>query len=356
MQKNSSQFFRTSVVLSTALLLCSTLPVPVLAALPFKTAVAEQRNTAQVHTLDAVIEAVHRSTVSAETQGRITEINFDVDDTVAEGEVLIRITSAEQQAELSAAKAGVREAQARLNEAELEFGRVKDLHQKKLVPKSQLDSASANLKAMKQRLSSARAKLKQASEKLKYTSIRAPFSGVVVERLVQTGEAVKPGTPVMTGISLKSLRAAAQIPQSLVGIVRTNPAVTVAVPGTGQTAVTAASLQVKPATTGNSHSFTLRAVLPENIQGIYPGMMAKLSFATGESPRLVIDQSAVVQRSELTAVYVVNGEQVSFRQVRTGRRDGDGVEILSGLVAGEEIALDPVRAGIYVREQKQGSN
>lgn len=351
MQKRKSKSRWTALFFRCVLPLVMFLSLSLQASpdLPFKTAKVELRNVAQVQTLDAVIEAVHQSTVSSETQGRITEINFDVDDTVVEGQVLIRITSAEQQAGLSDARAGVSEAQARFNEAESEFNRVQDVFNKKLVAKSQLDKASADLQASKQRLQSAKAKLKQASEKLKYTNIQAPFSGVVVERLVQPGEAVKPGTPVMTGLSLASLRAVAQVPQSLVGIVRNNPAVTVSVAGSEP--LTATGLTVKPVATGASHSFTLRAALPANAKDIYPGMLAKLSFAIGEGQHLMVPGLAVVQRSELTAVYVLENERVSFRQIRIGRTVNGDVEVLSGLVAGELVALDPVRAGIYVREK-----
>jgi multidrug efflux pump subunit AcrA (membrane-fusion protein) len=72
----------------------------------------------------------------------------------------------------------------------------------------------------------------------------------------------------------------------------------------------------------------------------------------GETRRLLIPAEAVVRRSELSAVYVVGEERVAFRQVRLGRPYGDDVEVLAGLDEGEHVALDPVRAGIYVKERQ----
>ena len=146
--------------------------------LPFATLKLQPTDLPQILTLEASIEAIHHSTVSAETSGRITEINFNTDDVVKEGQVLMRITPAQQQASLAGARASVREAEVRLSESETEFQRVQGIFEKKLVARSALDKAVADLKAAQQKLHGAEANLKAASEKLKYTSIRAPFTGL----------------------------------------------------------------------------------------------------------------------------------------------------------------------------------
>ena len=85
--------------------------------------------------------------------------------------------------------------------------------------------------------------------------------------------------------------------------------------------------------------------LPANAADLYPGMFVKVGFVTGESPRLLVPKSAIVARSEVTAVYVVDGDgRTSLRQVRTGGAFGDRLEVVAGLAAGERVALDPVAA------------
>jgi multidrug efflux pump subunit AcrA (membrane-fusion protein) len=291
--------------------------------LPFQTVQIQAREIPQQLTLEATIEAIHHSTVSAETTGRITEINFDINDSVKEGQVLMRITSAEQQASLAGARANVREAEVRVNEAETEYKRVEGVFAKKLVAKSALDKAAADLKAARERLQAAQAALKSASEKLKYTSIKAPFSGVV-----------------------------AYAPQSAMAVLRNKPKVSVLFPQQEHAPIEVSDTVEAPRANPASHSFMVRANLPKFTKGVYPGMLAKMAMTTGMVKSLLVPAAAVVHRSELTAVYVVQEQRVSLRQVRLGRMVNGDLEVLAGLSAGETVALDPVRAGIYLKEQQ----
>lgn len=329
--------------------------------LPFPTHTVEKKSVTNEVLLDAVIEAVNRSTVSAETSGRVMEIKFDIGDVVQAGTVLVRITKAEQQSQFAATEAQRNEAQARLQEAQDEFERVKGVFEKKLVAKSALDKAKADLKAAEQRLEAADARVKQARAQLRYTVVKAPYSGVVVERHVELGEMVAPGKPVLTGLSLKNLRAAAQVPQSLVAALQAVDNVRVIIPqeqGGKQHEISVQSehLQLSPQADVRSHTFLARAYLPEATPNVFPGMFSKLAIVTGQRQALLVPAQAVVHRSELTAVYVVKDQHVHLRQVRIGRRQGDSVEILAGVNAGEQVALDPIQAGIYLKEQNQKVN
>ncbi|WP_455210228.1 efflux RND transporter periplasmic adaptor subunit [Kaarinaea lacus] len=326
--------------------------------LPFPTHTVEKKSVSKEVFLDAVIEAVNRSTVSAETSGRVMEIKFDIGDFVQAGTVLIRITKAEQQSQFAAVEAQRNEAQARLQEAQDEFVRVKGVFEKKLVAQSALDKAKADLRAAEQRLQAAEARVKQAQEQLRYTVVKAPYSGVVVDRHVELGEMVAPGKPVLTGLSLQHLRAAAQVPQSLVTALQAADKVRVIVSQEQsgeplEVSVQSQRLQLSPQADTRSHTFLARAYLPEATPNVYPGMFSKMAIVTGEREALLIPAQAVVHRSELTAVYVVKDQHVHLRQVRIGRRQGDLVEILAGLEAGEQVALDPIQAGIFLKEQNQ---
>ncbi|MGE0080687.1 MAG: efflux RND transporter periplasmic adaptor subunit [Thiohalomonadaceae bacterium] len=294
----------------------------------------------QEHEFDALVEAVNQSTVSAQTSGRVVEINFDVDDFVEKGAVILRMRSAEQ-------RAGVAAAEARAREAQAEFNRVKDLVEKQLLPRAAYDKAEAALK-------SANAALAQAREGLGYTVVRAPYSGFVVERHIEVGETANPGQPLMTGISLDALRATASVPQAHIATVRALARARVILPN-GES-IEGKSITISPYADPQTHTFKVRVDLPEGEQkGVYPGMFAKVAFATGEAQALLVPVQAVVHRSEVTAVYVVDADgKVRFRQIRTGARHGDRVEVLAGLTAGERVALDPIRAGVVLKEQRAG--
>jgi hypothetical protein len=104
---------------------------------------------------------------------------------------------------------------------------------------------------------------------------------------------------------------------------------------------------VIPVADARTHTTRIRLDLPEG-SGLMPGQYARASIVTGRMRALAIPQAAVLKRSEVTAVYVIDAQdRVQLRQVRLGEAAGEGlVEVLAGLVAGERVALEPVRAGI----------
>jgi len=307
--------------------------------------------TSQERIFDAVVEAVHQSTVSAQLVGRVVEINYDVDDFVPKGSVILRFRDTEPRARFEQAKAGLEEARARLKEANDEYARIKDVYAKKLVAKADLDKAVAGQKAAKARLEAADAKQAEAQEQLDHTVIKAPFSGYVTQRHVEPGETVGIGQALMTGFSYEHLRATAQIPQSFVASVREFGKARVFVKN--DQSVEAESIRVFPYAEAKGHAFKVRVNLPQGDHGIYPGMFVKVAFVTGEVQRLLVHAEAVVNRSELTGVYVMaeNGH-ISLRQIRVGRRIANQVEVLAGLSAGEKIVLDPIAAGIELKQQR----
>ena len=297
--------------------------------------------------LDGTVEAVHQSTVSAQTAGRVTEILYDVNDTVSAGAVILRIRSTEQVASLTQAEAALKEATAREAEAQTRYQRISDMYQRRVVAKATLDEASAARDAAVARLVAARAGLEAAREGVAYTEIRAPYSGVVTQKHVQVGEAVAPGVPLMTGASLDALRVVVEVPQSIIEQVRRVRKAVVYVDGER---IESTGLTLFPAAQPQSNTFRARIELPPHVQGLAPGMFVKVGLLTGEASRLLVPRTAIVERSEMRAVYVVAGDgTVALRQVRLGHARGDRIEILAGLVSGETIALDPVAAGLKAR-------
>ncbi|HRZ04748.1 MAG TPA: efflux RND transporter periplasmic adaptor subunit [Candidatus Competibacteraceae bacterium] len=321
------------------------------AELPFPVAAVQQQTLPDEQVLDGVIEAVNKSTVSAQTAGQVEEIMVDVNDVVAQGAPIVRIRNIEQRAGLEQAQASLREAQARFIEAEAEYQRIHSVYERQLVAKAQMDSATAAFNAAKARLEAAQAGVAQARESLGYTVINAPYSGIVLERHVELGESVQPGKPLMTGFSLDALRVVVNVPQRLIGPVRQYSQARV-LPPNGGPGIAAEKLTFFPYADPQSNVFKIRVDLPKKTQGLYPGMFVKTAFRVGEDQRLTVPRSALVQRGEVSAVYVVKDRQVSLRQVRPGRVEGDPVEILAGLDAGEQVALDPIQAGVYLKEQR----
>jgi RND family efflux transporter MFP subunit len=228
---------------------------------------------------------------------------------------------------------------------------VRDLVQRQLVAKAQLDAARADLDAAQARVEAARGTLAQAREQAGYTVVRAPYSGIVVKREVDVGEAVTVGRPLMTGVSLEHLRVVVEIPQQHIGPLRQHRKARVILPG-GRS-VTATELRIPPNADPTTHTFRVLVTLPEGDYGVFPGSLVKVAFVSGEGRELLVPAAALVNRAELTGVYVVGADgRVAFRYVRTGTPAVDGrIPVLAGLAAGEQIATDPIAAAIAYKQQ-----
>lgn len=301
--------------------------------------------------VDGTIEAVNQSTVSAQTSGRVAEILYDVNDVVPAGAVIIRLKGAEQRAGLQGAQAAVAEAMARNAEAATSYQRVADLYQRRVVSKSQLDQATANRDAAAARLSVLQAGVSTARESVGYTEIRAPYAGVVTKRLVEVGESVSPGTPLMTGLSLRDLRVDTNVPQGIVAQVQKLKHAAVYL---GDQRIEATKITIFPEAATPSSTFWGRLDFLPGELALAPGMYVKVGLVIGEVERLLVPVSAVIERGDVTGVYVIDPKgQVSLRYVRPGHRLGDQLEILAGLTAGERVALDPIAASAHVFAVRQ---
>ena len=317
--------------------------------LPFDTVVAEVANAPLERIYDGTVEAVNQATMSAQTAGRIAEVFYDVDDYVEPGDPIVRFTDVEQQSALRQAKASLEEALARRKQTDAEFSRAEGLFQSGSSSQREYDQALAARDAAVARVTAARSAVETAEQQLEYTLVRAPYAGIVTERHVEVGEAVSVGQPLMSGLSLEALRVVVNLPQQIAAKVREHDTAYVL---TDEGRVEADNVTIFPFADSASNTFTVRVELPQGQFALYPGMFVKVAFVIGDAARLLVPTSALLRRSEVTGLYVVDGDgAVRLRQVRAGNTFGDLTEILAGLDAGERIALDTVRAGIYVKSQ-----
>ncbi len=312
----------------------------------------ESRAVPVERVFDATVEAVNQATVSAQVSGRIVEINFDVHDFVPRDSVILRFKSTEQRSQLEVAAAGLREAEARLSEAQIELERVTRIYERRLVSKAVLDRARADREAAKARVDSADANVERAREQLGYTEVHAPYAGIVVKRFVEVGESVTVGQPLMAGISLERLRVTVMVPQAAVGSFNKEAGVRVAMPDGKKLDIAPDRITVFPFADAATHSVRVRIDLPDGVEGLRPGALTKVVFPMGAVERLLVPHVAVVRRSELVGVYVVGEDGVvTLRQVRVGRRGPeDRIEVLAGLEAGERVAIDPLQAALSLKQ------
>lgn len=301
--------------------------------------------------IDGSLQAVRQSVLSAQASGRIASLNVKAGDRVKAGQLLAVIDDRATQAGVAQAQAGVAQAEANLANARAAFERTQQLRAQGFVAQAALDAAQAQFRAAEAGAAAARAGQAQASVAQGFTRLTAPWDGWVLATHAEAGSLAMPGAPVLTVYAPQPIRAVVYVPasqQPLSGQIRR---VEVRLPD-GRW-VQPVSQTALPTADPVSQTVEWRLDLSEaDGAGQVPGRQVQVRFVGADAQRLVVPASALLRRGELTAVYVVtpraDGTQgFALRAVRAGAsHDEAGVEVFSGLKAGDRVALDPVKAGL----------
>lgn len=314
---------------------------------PPATAAVAWREVPTSFAAESTVEAVRQATVAAQVQGRVIEVRVDAGDRVKQGDVLMRIDERESSQAVAGADAGVAQAQAQLANARATWERTKNLFAQKFVSQAALDQAEATYRAAEAQMKAASAGRGQATTTRSFTVINAPIGGVVAERQTELGEMASPGKPLLTLYDPKGLRVVASIPQYRLGELRGKVRAKVEFPESERW-IDAVEVELLPVADARTHVVRARVQLPDNLEGVVPGMFARAHFIVGQSKKLVMPQQAVIRRGELTGAYVSDGkDRFQLRQLRLGEPLADGqVEVLAGLAAGDKVAIEPIKAGL----------
>ena len=327
-----------SVLRVAGFLLASLVLAPSLRA-QTPTVILEAREIDLAYPAEAVVEAVRQATVAAQVSGRVVEVRAEAGQRVEKGQLLMRIDARE-------AAEGAAAAQAQLGQAKAAYERTKSLHAQKFLSAAALDKAEADYKA-------AQAAASASGATVTHATVTAPIAGIVAQRHAELGEMAALGRPLVTVYDPKGLRLIANIPQYKLAEVRKSGRARLEFPEIGLW-LDAARVEILPTADVRSHTVTVRLYLPEGVQNVIPGMAARAHFVTGSGKKLTVPPKAVIRRGELTGVYVVDAQEVPrLRQVRLGEVLGNGeLEVLAGLSAGERVSLDPIQAGIRLKQVK----
>jgi membrane fusion protein, multidrug efflux system len=289
------------------------------------------------------VVAVRQGTLAAQVSGRVIEVTVRNGDTVKAGQPLLRIEAGESADAVQASAAAASGAAARLVSARADHERAQRLRAQDYISVAAMQRADAALRSAEAESEAAAAQARAARTRAGWHTLTAPYAGHVTGVWVSAGDLALPGKPLIDLYDPAALRLIAQLPESLASRVQ---------PGAAQLLIgTAAPLSVSawrliPAVDAATHSVEIRAELPAGT-GLEPGQFATLLIPSREgAAQLRVPMRAVLRRSEVTAVYVLDSQGgAHLRQVRLGRAQGDSVSVLSGLQEGERVALDPVAAG-----------
>ncbi len=294
---------------------------------------------------DATLEAVRQSTVAAQVSGNVVERLVRAGDPVRAGQPLVRIDERDTKAALARSDAAIAQARAERIDAQAAWERNRTLVERGFLSRSALDASRARVDAAKAAEQQAVASSRQAELARSFTTVVAPYDGVVLATLVDAGDLAAPGRAVATLYQPGAMRVVVQVPLSALSSAQDAGDIEV-VFASGRTLVPTQRTFV-PGVDPVAQTRELRLEFADSVKvpGV-PGQRARVRFGGAEVVRKTIPNSAVLRRGELDAVYVARGDRFALRAIRVGSTYGDEVEVLGGLAEGEEVAIDPVRAGL----------
>lgn len=304
-------------------------------------------------TLEGTLEAVKQSTLSAQANGRIAQLLVKAGDAVRAGQVLAVVDDRETQTGVERAQAGLAQAQAELRNAEAHTKRSRELRAQGFISQAALDTAETQWQSAQAGAKQAAAGQAQSQLAQGHTRLTAPYDGFVLSTHAEAGDLAFAGKPILTLYAPQPLRAVTHVPASRAALAAKASKVELQLQD-GHWVSPASQTQL-PVADPVSQTIEWRFQLaPAQAAQQVPGQQVKVRFAgvgVGGSKHLTVPESALLRRGELTALYVAQAGpgRAGFvlRAVRVGASHGAaGVEILSGIKAGDQIALDPVRAGL----------
>ncbi len=344
-----------------------------------QTEVVHLQSAPQLYQAVGAIHSANTAVLAAQVAGTVREIRVQPGDHVKRGQLLAVLDDRSAQAQVQGAEAGVNEAvqgEAEVEQAlkaatadrqyaEATYNRYKDLLAKNSLSRQEFDGAEARYQAALANERSVEAKKQQvmarrqqahsqqtsAQTYLSYSHIVAPLDGIVTAKSVDAGTMVMPGTPVLTVEETAHYRLEASLPEEYLSAAKVGDAVAVSTEhGQFQGRVA----EVVPAADATSHTFLVKIDLPPD-RSCRSGEYGQAAIPIGQTQGLMVPSSAMIEHGELQGVFVITPEGIAeYRLVKTGKTLGSQVEILSGLGAGEKIAvsqIDQLRDGAHVEAQ-----
>lgn len=288
------------------------------------------------------VRAVQRSVLASKIRANVIEVNVQAGQDVKKGEVLLRLDDEDLKAKLRQAEANAIAAQAKFDQAQIEMKRIKSLFEQNAAAQIEYDRTATALKTAEAQLKQAKQAVAEAKTILSYATIKSPMDGRIIDKHVETGDTVLPGQKLITLYDNTRMQLVASVRESLTQRLNVGQQIGVRLEAMNKTCMGTIS-EIVPETETASRTFEVKVTGPCP-PGVVPGMFGRLLIPLDKEQVLAVPKSAVRRIGQLTVVQVADGDVLRRRAVQLGEVLNGKVEILSGLRAGERIALNPSTA------------
>jgi len=310
---------------------------------PVHAATIEAEAITPISTATAEILANRQSNMRSETAGRVVEVLVEAGDRVKEGQVLLRLDVGRPASAAQAAKAAVAQSEARLNQAQREQARTKKLVQTGGLPEQRLDDAEDAVRLASAARDAARAEARLARRGLTEAVVRAPFAGTIVERTVELGEYLVPGSPLLVLADTSLLKARVLLdPREAIDVTVGRKALISVYARPGEV-FSGKVVRVGEVIDPRSRRLPVEIELDDDGGRLRPGLVARFSVETGE-PKMVIQVplEGVFERFGSQHVYIIEDGLARRRAIELGPVRAGFAEVAEGIEPGETVVIKGV--------------
>jgi len=309
-----------------------------------RTATAEETDLPVLVRVPAAVEPARRVRVSTRMMGWVRKLHAREGDTVHAGQPLISIDDQDLRAKRAQVEAGIAEAKAVVANASKTADRFKNLYASKSVSRQQLDDVLTGLARAEAGLAKAKAARREVDVNMGYLDIVSPIDGIVSRRLVEEGDMAAPGHPLLYVDRLDRMKIVAHLGEKDVDRVSVGDSVSLRVTSLENAAFRTVVTRIVPSANPGSHTYDVEMYVANPGGRLRPGMYARAEFAVGIRRGVLVPESALRHRGQLTGVFTVDDRgRAHLQWVRPGGTYPRGVEILSGLAGGETVVTTSER-------------
>ena len=311
------------------------------AAVAAPVAVAALAETPEFASATGEVAPYERANPGTKLLGRVERVFAREGDAVRAGQTLAALDAADVRAQVGLADAAVASAQAQYDNAAAMYRRIQTLAARGSATAKNLEDAAAGNAMAAAGLAQAQAGAAAARATLAYAEVKAPISGLVSAKRIEVGDMAAPGAPLFTIDDVSRVKVLAELAEAdLAGVVPGAPA-RARIDALGREFAATVD-RVSPAGDPRSRTFEVQIVVDNKDGALRPGMYARALFPKAPRKALFVPKSALTTRGELVGLYALDDEGAArLRWVRVGREDGDKVEVLCGLAAGERYVAAP---------------
>ena len=317
------------------------------------------------------VTARTRATVSSKVTGKVIDVLVEEGHAVRQGQVLAHLDDTQAraalgyaQAQLAAAQKAAAEDEARLQQAQLTLGRQQQLLKEGVVGKAELDDAQAQVASLqariaytKQQVSVAESQVHLQQTNLNDMVVRAPFSGIAISKDAQPGEMISPNsagggftrTGICTIVDMSSLEIEVDVNESYINRVNNDQKVEAVLDAYPDWKIPSHVITMIPSADRQKATVKVRIGFDRLDPRILPDMGVKVAFLRDEapagassptSPRMLVPKTALRTVDGRQIVFVVKEDRAERRAVTVGLDNGEQVEVLAGVTAGERVVVE----------------